>query len=391
MDEKLKNDTEIKIYETFESMNLDENILRGIYSYGFELPSVIQKSGIVPIIDRRDCITQSQSGTGKTATFSIGVLQVIDDKINQPQSIIIAPTRELASQIFDVITHLSKFTNINIVKCVGGENVRDSINELNNNKKPTHIIVGTPGRITDFIKRKYIKTNKLKILTLDEADECLSNGFKEQIYDIFQNIPEEIQVVLFSATIPNDMLELTKKFMRNPKTILVKNEQLTLEGIKQYYINCEEKRWKFDTLCDIYELVSVSQCIIYCNTKNQLDWLKNSLLQKNFMVSCIHGDLPTVERNEIMKRFRSGDSRILISTDLLSRGIDVQQVSLVINYDLPTQFENYIHRIGRSGRYGRKGVSINLCTKYDLNKINEIEKFYQTQIPALPEDFNKLF
>lgn len=390
MEENNNNNSEIKSFESFDSMNLKESILRGIYSYGFEYPSVIQKTGIVPIIECNDCIAQSQSGTGKTATFCIGNLQLIDEESKFTQAIIIAPTRELASQIFNVIRSLSSFTNINIVKCVGGEPVRSNVELINSKTHPAHIIVGTPGRISDFIKRKYIKTDKLKILTLDEADECLSKGFKDQVYDIFQKLPEDIQVALFSATMPQEMLELTKKFMRNPKMILVKNEQLTLEGIKQYYINCEEKRWKFDTLCDIYEVVSIAQCIIYCNTKYQLDWLNRSLSERNFTVSCIHGDLPTSERNEIMKDFRSGASRILISTDLLSRGIDVQQVSLVINYDLPSQFESYIHRIGRSGRYGRKGVSINLCTKFDINKIKEIERFYETQIDPLPQDFDKL-
>ncbi len=391
MDENIEtNSSEIKSYETFDSMNINENILRGIYSYGFELPSVIQKTGIMPLIEGNDCIAQSQSGTGKTATFCIGNLQKIDTSIGSAQSLIIAPTRELANQIFNVITSLSSFTDINIAKCVGGESVRDSCDNINNKEKPAHIIVGTPGRICDFLRRKYINASTLKILTLDEADECLSKGFKDQVYDIFQKLPEEIQVALFSATMPAEMLELTKKFMRNPKMILVKNEQLTLEGIKQYYINCEEKRWKFETLCDIYEIVSVAQCIIYCNTKYQLDWLEKSLTDRNFTVSCIHGDMPTSKRNEIMKKFRAGTSRILVSTDLLSRGIDVQQVSLVINYDLPSQFESYIHRIGRSGRYGRKGVSINLCTKYDMNKIKEIEKFYDTQIDPLPQDFSKL-
>jgi translation initiation factor 4A len=382
--------SEIKSYESFDSMNLHEDILRGIYSYGFETPSIIQKTGIVPVIQGNDCIAQSQSGTGKTATFCIGNLQKIDIKIDYPQSLIIAPTRELANQIFNVITSLSSFTKVNIAKCVGGESVRESSDKINNKEKPAHIIVGTPGRICDFLRRKYINARHLKILTLDEADECLSRGFKDQVYDIFQKLPEDIQVALFSATMPAEMLELTKKFMRNPKMILVKNEQLTLEGIKQYYINCEEKRWKFETLCDIYELVSVAQCIIYCNTKYQLDWLEKSLIERNFTVSCIHGDMPTARRYEIMKNFRSGTTRILISTDLLSRGIDVQQVSLVINYDIPSQFESYIHRIGRSGRYGRKGVSINLCTKYDMNKIKEIEKFYDTQIEPLPQNFDKL-
>lgn len=383
-----ENNTDIKIYNNFDSMGINDNILRGIYSYGFENPSSVQQKGIVPIIENHDCIIQSQSGTGKTATFCIGNLQIIDEKETLPQSLIIAPTRELADQIFNVMKELSNFTNINILKCVGGESLQQNLELLK--ERSNHVIIGTPGRILNLLRDKYLNPSKLKILTMDEADECLSHGFVDQIYDIFQKMPKDIQVILLSATMPHQMLNLTKEFMRNPKQILVKKENITLEGIKQYYVDCEKNQFKFDVLCEIYEIISVSQCIIYCNTIQQLNNLSHALIKNDFSVTCIHGSMDTNQRNEIMTRFRNGDSRILLSTDLLSRGIDIQQVSLVINYDIPSNYESYIHRIGRSGRYGRKGVSINICSKYDIKKIKEIEKIYKTKIEPLPDNFENI-
>ena len=220
-----------------------------------------------------------------------------------------------------------------------------------------------------------------------EADECLSKGFKDQIYDIFQKLPEDIQVALFSATMPQEMLELTKKFMRNPKMILVKNEQLTLEGIKQYYIDCEEKRWKFDTLCDIYEVVSIAQCIIYCNSVKRVKDLYDAMIQDNFPVTCIHSNMEKDERTQAYKEFKSGKHRVLISSNVTARGIDIQQVSTVINFDISKDVHTYLHRIGRSGRWGRKGVGINFITKRDVKILKAIERHYGTQIEELPSDF----
>jgi len=380
----------LEVFEDFEDMNLDDNILRGIYSYGFERPSKIQQRAIVPIIGGGDIIAQSQSGTGKTATFSIGTLQRLNEDMNYIQGAILAPTRELANQTYNVIKELGEFTKLNITSCVGGDSVKLNMETLLSRKNPVHCVVATPGRFIDLLKRKGIDSRHIKILVIDEADEMLSKGFKEQIYELFQYMPNDIQVVLISATMPKEMLELTKCFMRDPKKILVKNEELTLEGIKQFFIDCREKNWKFETLCDLYEVVSISQCIIYCNTKSQLDWLSKNLRDRDFTVSSIHGDLSTSERNEIMNLFRSGSTRILISTDLLARGIDVQQVSLVINYDIPNNTENYLHRIGRSGRFGRKGVAINFCSKFEISKMKEIENFFSTKIEPLPENFSAI-
>merc|ERR1712150_349304 len=227
-------------------------------------------------------------------------------------------------------------------------------------------------------------TESMKMFVLDEADEMLSRGFKDQIYDVFRKLPPSIQVILLSATMPEDALEVTKRFMRDPINILVKKEELTLEGIKQFFINVEKEDWKFETLCDLYETMTITQAVIFLNTRRKVDWLTEKLHEKDFTVSSMHGDMEQKERDLIMKEFRSGSSRVLITTDLLARGIDVQQVSLVINYDLPTNRENYIHRIGRGGRFGRKGVAINFVTDEDKRALQDIEKFYNTQIDEMP-------
>ena len=365
-------------------MNLNNNLLRDIFAYGFEKPSTIQKKTIVPIIKGGDIIGQAQSGTGKTAAFCIGSLQVIDTSINNTQNIILAPTRELANQIFQVYKSLGQRSNVNSYLLVGGNSIYNDINNLNNN---IHSIIGTPGRIYDMIKRKCLNVSHLKILCIDEADEMLSRGFQQQIYNIFQEIPDNIQVLLFSATMPKDILDLTDKFMRNPTKILVKNEMLTLDGIKQFKIIVEKEEWKISTLLDLYESLNIGQCIIYCNRRNTASLLANELTKNDFEVGLIHGSMSQDDRNNIMKNFRSGSLRVLISTDLLARGIDIQGVSLVVNYDIPYNKENYIHRIGRSGRYGRKGIAINFATFKDQEMITKLEQFYNTEIEDLPIDF----
>lgn len=348
-----------QVVTSFDEMGLRNELLRGIYAYGFERPSAIQQRGIMPILAQHDTIAQAQSGTGKTATFCIGVLQQIDLKLNRCQGLILAPTRELAQQIHKVLTALGDFLSISAHACVGGTLVRDDIRRL---REGVQVVVGTPGRVYDMLKRQELNLNTVKIFVLDEADEMLSRGFKDQIYDIFQYMPSKVQVCLFSATIPEEILEISTRFMRTPVRILVKKEELTLEGIKQFFIAVEREDWKLETLCDLYETLTITQAIIYCNTRRKVDWLTDKMSQRDFTVSSMHGDMNPQDREEVMKQFRSGSSRVLITTDLLARGIDVQQVSLVINYDLPANRENYLHRIGRSGRFGRKGVSINFVT-----------------------------
>lgn len=294
---------------------------------------------------------------------------------------ILAPTRELAQQIQKVVVAIGDFMQIECHACIGGTSVRDDMKALQDGPQ---VVVGTPGRVHDMIQRRVLRTDSMKMFVLDEADEMLSRGFTEQIYDIFQLLPQSTQVVLLSATMPQDVLEVTTKFMRDPVRILVKKDELTLEGIKQFYIAVEKEDWKLDTLSDLYETVTITQAVIFCNTRRKVDWLTDKLTARDFTVSAMHGDMDQTQRDVIMKEFRSGSSRVLIATDLLARGIDVQQVSLVINYDLPANRENYIHRIGRGGRFGRKGVAINFVTADDVRMMREIEQFYSTQIEEMP-------
>ncbi|XP_069474736.1 eukaryotic initiation factor 4A-II isoform X5 [Ambystoma mexicanum] len=363
-----------EIVDNFDDMNLKESLLRGIYAYGFEKPSAIQQRAIIPCIKGYDVIAQAQSGTGKTATFAISILQQLEIDLKESQALVLAPTRELAQQIQKVILALGDYMGATCHACIGGTNVRNEMQKLQ--AEAPHIVVGTPGRVFDMLNRRYLSPKWIKMFVLDEADEMLSRGFKDQIYEIFQKLSTNIQVVLLSATMPTDVLEVTKKFMRDPIRILVKKEELTLEGIKQFYINVEREckttlmvqtfatggslrgnvialeernrgspqEWKLDTLCDLYETLTITQAVIFLNTRRKVDWLTEKMHSRDFTVSALHGDMDQKERDVIMREFRSGSSRVLITTDLLARGIDVQQVSLVINYDLPTNRENYIHR-----------------------------------------------
>ncbi|CAF0823076.1 unnamed protein product [Didymodactylos carnosus] len=370
-----------EVVEQFDQMNLREPLLRGIYGYGFERPSAIQQRAIKPCILGRDVIAQAQSGTGKTATFAISILQQLDLDFKECQALILAPTRELAQQIQKVVLALGDYMNASCHACIGGTNVRDDIKRL---EQGVQIVVGTPGRVFDMLNRQALRNKNIKMFVLDEADEMLSRGFKEQIYDVFTTMPQNIQVILLSATMPSDVLDVTTKFMNDPIKILVKKEELTLEGIRQFYVTVEREDWKLDTLCDLYETLTITQAVIFCNTRRKVDWLTEKMRSRDFTVSAMHGDMDQKERDVIMKEFRTGSSRVLITTDLLARGIDVQQVSLVINYDLPNNRENYIHRIGRGGRFGRKGVAINFVTDEDRRTLRDIEQFYNTQVEEMP-------
>jgi translation initiation factor 4A len=253
----------------------------------------------------------------------------------------IISARELAIQIQKVVVALGDFLQTECHACIGGTNVREDMRTL---EQGAHVVVGTPGRVYDMIQRKVLRTNNIKLFVLDEADEMLSRGFKDQIHDVFKTLPNDVQVILLSATMPADVLDVSKYFMREPVKILVKREELTLEGIRQFYVNVEKEEWKLGTLCDLYDTLSIAQAVIFCNTRRKVEFLIEEMIRQNFTVSAMHGEMDQRERDTIMKQFRSGSSRVLITTDLLARGIDVQQVSLVINYDLPNNRENYIHR-----------------------------------------------
>tara|TARA_B110000881_G_scaffold118230_1_gene103766 strand:+ start:1051 stop:2259 length:1209 start_codon:yes stop_codon:yes gene_type:complete len=377
----------IKEYNTFDSMGIDDTLLRGIYAHGFEHPSMIQQKAIVPFSSGRDILAQSQSGTGKTATFLIGsLMQVTNDYTEHPKVLIITPTRELALQIKSVSDALSSYKKINSIALIGGTSVHIDIKSLRNDVN--HIAIGTPGRVLHLLTKKYLHLSELKCVILDEVDEMLSVGFEQSIRDIFDFVSNDCQVAMFSATMSESTKVVARKILNNPLQIFVKNDEVTLEGISQFYINVQKEDWKFPTLLDIYDKLSISQTIIYINSKKKADWLQEQLQKESHTVSCLHGDMSQQERNSVLNDYRAGISRILIATDIISRGIDIQQVSIVINYDLPIQKETYIHRIGRSGRFGRKGVAINLITYYDKQKLKNIEEFYNTEIAEMPMDIS---
>jgi len=372
-------------YTSFEDMQLKEAILRGIYAYGYETPSVIQQNAIVPTCSGRDIIAQSQSGTGKTAAFSVPILQRVDESNPKCQAIVLTPTRELAHQTKRCILAIGSYMKISCHAVVGGTSVRDMIEEL---RRGVQVVVGTPGRILDMLGRKALDLFSVKILILDEADEMLSFGFRDNIADVIRYLPINSQIGIFSATLSSEALEMTDRFMKDPLRILIQREQISLDGIKQFYIDVVDERYKLDTLCDLYDTLSVSQSVIFVNMRRKAEWLQREMTCRDFTVSTLHSDMPQAARDLVMTEFRSGSSRVLIATDILARGIDVQQVSLIINYDLPRSRDNYIHRIGRSGRFGRKGFAINfIAGPHDFHAQGELESYYHTQIISLPENF----
>ena len=329
-----------------DNVNLKLTLLRGIYGYGYEQPSKIQKEAIIPMQQNKDLIAQAQSGTGKTGAFSIGALQLIDESVKETQVLLLSPTRELAQQTFTVMEALSKQMDVSLILMTGNVSVGDNIKEMDNNPQ---VIIGCPGRVNDMLRRSLINTSKIKLIILDEADEMLSSGFKEQVYQILQFLRDDVVVSLFSATMPQELHELSKKFMRDPIKILVKNDMLTLEGISQYYIALENDNDKFLTIKDLFGMISSSQAIIYCNSLKRVSDLYNAMIQDEFPVCCIHSGMDKQSREEAYTNFKNGKYRVLISSNVTARGIDIQQVSTVINFDIPKNVNTYLHRIGRSG------------------------------------------
>ncbi len=395
VDESTTNGTNLSVVDDYTPKEFDkwedlenvisEDLMRGIYAYGFDSPSLIQRKALLTMFDKKDIIAQAQSGTGKTGVFTIGVLQKVNTEINKTQAMILAPTRELAKQIYDVITSIGSLVkNMRFHLLIGGTSTDEDAHQLKTIMP--HIIVGCPGRVYDMMRRNNIDSKEINLLVLDEADEMLSVGFKDQIYNIFQYLNANIQVGLFSATMPNELQSLTDKFMRNPVRILVKSEMLTLEGIKQYYVALNDDTQKYATLKDIFNIISMSQCIIYCNSIKRVMDLTDAMINDGFPVCCIHSNMDKLKRDEAYSDFKAGKHRVLISSNVTSRGIDVQQVRTVLNFDLPKCVFNYLHRIGRSGRWGRKGTAINFVTRWDIKTMKDIEKHYQTVIEELPSN-----
>ncbi len=395
----MKNDpmtsTQVEVVESFDSMNLPENLLRGIYSYGFERPSAIQQKAIKPIVNGKDVLAQAQSGTGKMGTFCIGSMARIDISLKAPQVLVLTPTRELAQQIESVASGLGRNLGLSVYCAVGGTELHHDLKALD---KGVQFIIGTPGRVYDLMNRKALNgsgpalaRNNIRVLILDEADQMLEDKFHEQVMCILdRGFPASTQVALFSATMPPQVVEVAERLLRDPVRILIPPEEVTLDGIKQYIVDLPKEEWKIEALLDIYSQLNINQAMIYCNKRQRVEWLAEKLQAQGFPISYIHGEMEVGERKRRMADFRTGTVRVLISTDLLARGIDVQQVSLVINYELPSNKENYIHRIGRSGRFGRKGVAINLIGPDEVQMVKDIEKHYGTHVETLPEDLRKI-
>ena len=388
--EDLESSEEIKTINKWDEFDLKMELLRGIYSYGFENPSLIQKTAILPIIEKRDVIAQAPSGTGKTGAFTISCLERIDLTSNTTQALILAPTHELVKQITSVISGIGgMMEGLKVKTLIGGTSVSEDALELKTNVP--HVIVGSVGRVNDMIRRKNIHTKDIKLFILDEADEMLSGGFIESIYQIFTTLNHELQVAIFSATMPQEIIDLTNKFMRNPIKITMEAEKLNLDGIAQHYIALESDQHKYETLKDLFGFLNINQTIVYVNSVNRVTDLYEAMTKDGNSVCCIHSNMKSHERHKSLEDFRKGVYRILISSNVTARGIDVQQVSVVINFDIPRCVHNYLHRIGRSGRWGRKGMAINFITKEDISSMKRIESHYKSNITELPSDFNNNF
>lgn len=372
------------VINDWSDLKISEDLLRGIFSYGFEKPSPIQQKAISPIIEGRDVVAQAQSGTGKTAAFTIGALSKINLELKDTQAIILAPTHELTSQIASVCAGVgSSMPGLCVKSFMGGSPV--SADQQSCEECMPHVVVGCPGRVFDLIRRRIIRTEHMKILVIDETDEMLSKGFKDQIRDIIQHIAGTFQIAIFSATYSPEVREIIPKFMNDPVNIEVRAEQLTLEGIKQYYISIDNDNHKFHCLKQLFGIANINSCIIYCNTVMRVEELTRAMRADGFAVGCIHRNMDKGQRTDAINEFRKGATRFLISTNITARGIDVQQVSLVINFDLDREVHTYLHRIGRSGRWGRKGTAINFIVQRDYYNLRNIENYYRTQISPLPD------
>ena len=371
--------------ENFEDLGLKKDLLRGIYGYGFEKPSSIQQRAILPIIKGRDVIAQAQSGTGKTATFTIGILHTINPEENRIQAMVLVPTRELASSIYTVFQNIGQFLNLKVHLCIGGTNVTNDRKILQDG---VHICIGTPGRILYLINNDFLDYRFLKTVVLDEADELFSRGFIEEIYLIFKAIPSACQICLFSATMPPDIIKMTEQFMNNPTKIEIKYTNLTLNGIKQFFVMCIDDDIKFESIIEILSCIEYSQCIIYSNKREKAELIASKMRGKGIVVSWIDALLPGIEKTKVLNEFRSGASRIIISSDNVVSNNQIQ-AGLVINFDLPSNKEQYIERIGWGGAYGRRGVAINLIMNNEVQLIKDIQQYYNTNITQLPDDLSE--
>lgn len=363
----------------FDELQLDERILRAVADMGFEEASPIQAKAIPAMISGIDLIGQAQTGTGKTAAFGIPLLEKVDPKLKKLQAIVLCPTRELAIQVADEIRNLSRYMHgIKVLPIYGGQDIVKQIRSL---KSGTQIVIGTPGRVMDHMRRKTMKLDFVHTVVLDEADEMLNMGFREDIEFVLSGVPEERQTVLFSATMPKPIMEITKKFQNNAKVIKVTKKELTVPNIEQYYYDVKPKK-KEEVLSRLLDIYSPRLSVVFCNTKKQVDLLVNALLGRGYFAAGLHGDMKQEQRDRVMQGFRTGKTEILVATDVAARGIDVDEVEAVFNYDLPQDDEYYVHRIGRTGRAGREGRAFSFVSGKEVYKLKEIQRYCKTKIYA---------
>lgn len=374
----------------FEEMGLSEEIQKAVRYMGFEEASPIQAKAIPAMISGIDLIGQAQTGTGKTAAFGIPILEKVDPKLKKLQAIVLCPTRELAIQVADEIRNLSRYMHgIKVLPIYGGQDIVKQIRSL---KSGTQIVIGTPGRVMDHMRRKTMKLDFVHTVVLDEADEMLNMGFREDIEFVLSGVPEERQTVLFSATMPKPIMEITKKFQNNAKVIKVTKKELTVPNIEQYYYDVKPKK-KEEVLSRLLDIYSPRLSVVFCNTKKQVDLLVNALLGRGYFAAGLHGDMKQEQRDRVMQGFRTGKTEILVATDVAARGIDVDEVEAVFNYDLPQDDEYYVHRIGRTGRAGREGRAFSFVSGKEVYKLKEIQRYCKTKIyaqkvPSLNDDAN---
>lgn len=363
----------------FEELNVDEKILKAIGDMGFEEASPIQAKAIPVVLEGKDIVGQAQTGTGKTAAYGIPMLQSIDPKLKCVQAVVLCPTRELAIQVADEIRKLAKYmSSIKVLPVYGGQEIVRQIKSL---KTGVQIVVGTPGRVMDHMRRKTVKFDKVKMVILDEADEMLDMGFREDMETILTHMPEERQTVMFSATMPKAIMDIARTFQNDAEVIKVVRKELTVENIEQYYFEVRSKN-KDEILSRLIDIYNPKLSVVFCNTKKQVDDLISELKGRGYFADGIHGDMKQAQRDRVMNDFRKGKTEILIATDVAARGIDVDDVDIVFNYDLPQDEEYYVHRIGRTGRAGRAGLAFSFVTGKEIYKLKDIERYCKTKIMA---------
>ena len=361
----------------FEDMNISNEICRAVLDMGFEEATPIQSQAIPVILEGKDIIGQSQTGTGKTAAFGIPLLERINPEDRRLQALILCPTRELAIQVSEEFRKLLKYKdNIRVLPIYGGQPIDRQIAAL---RKGTQVVIGTPGCVMDHVRRRTIKAETVQMMVLDEADEMLDMGFREDIETILAKIPEEHQTLLFSATLSPEILDITKRFQKNPEFIKIVRKELTVPNIEQYYFDVKEKT-KLDALCRIIDVYDPKLAMVFCNTKKRVDDLVEMLQGRGYFAEGLHGDLKQAQRDKVMQKFRNGTIEILVATDVAARGIDVDDIDVVFNYDVPQDEEYYVHRIGRTGRAGKAGKAFTFCVGKEIYKLRDIMRYTKTKI-----------